>query len=150
MSPIIKVVLSVFSQRNTRWKSAPFRDGQSLNPYPPRYKAAFASSCISVPHLHQCALRFHLPETNVRRGYGVSTPLTNVRFGTLSEGLHTNCTARSKHASCGTSGGTLGLGQGTVGPCQSANCATSCRTITYSSAAAVLRSAGRECYTPSI
>jgi len=32
-----------------------------------------------------------------------------VRFGTLSEGLHTNCTAHSKHASCGTSGGTLGL-----------------------------------------
>jgi len=56
----------------TRRMSAPFRVGQSLNPYPPHYKVAFASSCISGPHLHQCALRFHLPDY-IRRRYGVST-----------------------------------------------------------------------------
>jgi len=60
------MVLSVFSQRNTRWTSAPFRAGQILNPYPSHYEAAFASSCISVPHLHQCALRFHLPLGKLR------------------------------------------------------------------------------------
>ena len=32
-----------------------------LNPYPSHYKMAFAFSCILLPHLHQCALRFHLP-----------------------------------------------------------------------------------------
>ncbi len=57
----LKMVLSVFSQRNTGRTSAPFRTGQSLNPYPPHYKTAFASSDISGPHLQQCALRFHLP-----------------------------------------------------------------------------------------
>ncbi len=40
------------------------------NPYPPHYKTAFASSCILCPHLHQCALRFHLPD-DFRRRYGV-------------------------------------------------------------------------------
>ncbi len=57
----LKVVLSEFSQRNTRRTSAPFRAGQILNPYPSHYRTAFASSCILLPHLPQCALRFHLP-----------------------------------------------------------------------------------------
>ncbi len=37
-----------------------------INPYPPDYKAAFASSCILLSHLQQRALRFHLPYTSGR------------------------------------------------------------------------------------
>ncbi len=33
----------------------------ALNPYPPHYRTAFASSSLSIPHFQQCALRFHLP-----------------------------------------------------------------------------------------
>ncbi len=52
-------VLPAFSQRDTRPTSAPFRAGQILNPYPPHYRIAFASSGISIPHPRQCgALRF--------------------------------------------------------------------------------------------
>lgn len=58
----------------TRRTSAPFRVGQCLNPYPPRYKAAFASSCILLPHPHQCALRFHLPENNRAKIRGFHVP----------------------------------------------------------------------------
>ena len=32
-----------------------------LNPYPPRYRTAFASSSLSIPHPQQRALRFRLP-----------------------------------------------------------------------------------------
>jgi len=55
---IFNMVLSVISQTDTRRKSAPFQVGQSLNPYPPRYRMAFAFSDISIPHLQQCALQF--------------------------------------------------------------------------------------------
>ncbi len=65
-------VLPVFSQRDTRWTSAPFRAGRILNPYPSHYRMAFACSSISNPHLQQRALRFHLPE-GTRQRYGVST-----------------------------------------------------------------------------
>ena len=67
---ILNVVLSEFSQLDTRWTSAPFQVGQSLNPYPFHYRMAFAFSNLSIPHLQQCALRFTCLE---RRRYGVST-----------------------------------------------------------------------------
>jgi hypothetical protein len=66
------VVLSDFSQRDTRRTSAPFRAGPFLNPYLSHYRIAFASSSISDPHLLQRALRFRLPE-HVRQRYGVPT-----------------------------------------------------------------------------
>jgi hypothetical protein len=44
----------------------------TINPYPHHYSAAFASSILSTPHLHQRALRLRLPETFGRR-YRIST-----------------------------------------------------------------------------
>ncbi len=69
-------ILQTLLQRNTcpgvsvvtpAGRQLPFGPGNvgdiRLNPYPSHYKTAFAFSCILRPHLHQCALRFHLPNT---------------------------------------------------------------------------------------
>ena len=44
----------------------------AINPYTLHYKVPFAFSCILLPHLHQYASRFYLPD-DFRRRYGVST-----------------------------------------------------------------------------
>ena len=66
------MVLSVFSQSDTRRTSAPFRTRQILNLYPSHYRMAFAFSGISIQHLQQYALRFICSSTSSGRKYWVS------------------------------------------------------------------------------
>ena len=69
----LSIVLSVFSQSDTRRPSAPFRARQILNLYPPHYRMVFAFSDISIQHLQQYALRFTCPSTSSGRRYEVPT-----------------------------------------------------------------------------
>src|SRR3954451_8402650 len=50
-----------FTSANTRGKSARFRAGYYLNPYPARYRPAFASSPVLYPPPHQLALQRACP-----------------------------------------------------------------------------------------
>jgi len=53
------------SRRKTRRTSAHFR-ARVFNPYPPRYRMAFASSDLPHPHTHRLALRRAFPKGDVR------------------------------------------------------------------------------------
>ena len=45
-----------------------------LNPYPPRYRVAFASSSLSIPHFLQRALRFRLSQCSEAEIQGSHVP----------------------------------------------------------------------------
>ena len=48
----------------------------TLNPYPPHYRMAFASSILPFPHVHRLALRFAFPYGR-RTGLPCSVSVTN-------------------------------------------------------------------------
>jgi hypothetical protein len=54
------------TRADTRGKSARFPGGSCRNPYPPYYRAAFASSRILYPQPHRLPLRFAFPEGGLR------------------------------------------------------------------------------------
>ncbi len=56
----------ILSQGNTGRKSAHFRAGQILNPYPHRHSTAFAFSDILCPHSHRLTLRLTFPKGGIR------------------------------------------------------------------------------------
>jgi hypothetical protein len=69
-----------------------------LNPYPPRYRAAFASSSLSISHRQQRALRFRLPQCfgAVVRGFHVPRHHLNgqLRCGLYAGGSTIPCRYR--------------------------------------------------------
>jgi len=63
-------------QCKTLRKSARFRVGDvafRLKPYPPHYRAAFASCAILCPHCQQIPLRFICSKFPFERQYGFTT-----------------------------------------------------------------------------
>ena len=70
-------------------KSVPFRAGQSLNPYLPRYREAFTSSDISYPHTHGLTLLLAFLKVIFKEIYG----LTKFRFITNTRRLRSHLSA---------------------------------------------------------
>ncbi len=63
--PVVVFFMLSFSV-TTMWKSARFREGQSLTPYASHYRTSFASSTLPYPHPHRLSLRIAFPEKKFR------------------------------------------------------------------------------------